>query len=200
MPFLQALDIRLLHAIYGANGPAWLTDLMIGTAMISKGSVMYIVSPLLAWLKSFKDAVAVAVSLGACALCDWGLKLFFSRDRPCVCLADIHSLLGHPTDASFPSGHALRAFAVAACLASSPWVCAPGQRSWKRRLVTITYVFAALVCVSRIYLGAHFPSDVLAGALVGTLLGILGERVTKKYIVPHKARASQSPSAHAPAE
>ena len=197
MPLFHQLDLALLHALYGARGPVWLTDLMIGTAMISKGSVMYIVAPLLAWLKSRCDAVAVAVSLGACALSDWGLKLFFARERPCACIADIHSLLGHPTDASFPSGHALRAFAVAACLASSPWVCAPGQRSWKRRLVTITYTFAALVCLSRIYLGAHFPSDVFVGALVGTGLGILGERVTKKWILPRRQPASSVSAAPA---
>ena len=202
MPLFQQLDLQILHAFYGANGPLWLTDLMIGVAVISKGYVMYIVAPLLAWLKSRCDAVAVAVSLGVCALADWGVKLFVARDRPFVALSDIHSLLGHPSDGSFPSGHALRAFAVAACLAASPWVCAPGQRSKKHILVTITYVFAALVCLSRIYLGAHFPSDVAAGAIGGTLVGLVGERITKKFIVPRREAvpAHRAQSANAAAE
>ncbi len=198
MNFFHQLDVGILHALYGANGPLWLTNFMIGVAMISKGSVMYIVAPLLAWVKSRCDAVAVAVSMGGCALCDFVLKLYFARPRPFLAVADIHSLLGHASDASFPSGHALRAFAAAACLAASPWVCAPGQRSWKHRLVTITYVFAGLVCFSRLYLGQHYPSDVFAGALLGSVIGILGERLTKKYILPRRQPATQP--VHAPAE
>jgi undecaprenyl-diphosphatase len=66
-----------------------------------------------------------------------------------------------PAGLSFPSGHAIVVFAVAVLVA-------PYLRGWWR---VVPFALAALACVSRVYLGAHNPLDVVAGAGAGLLLG-----------------------------
>ena len=87
----------------------------------------------------------------------------------------IQLLIAPPTDASFPSGHTAASFAAVAALrtARSPL--------WKPSLV-----LAAVIAFSRLYLYAHWPTDILGGILVGTLAGWLGaklvQRVTEKRV------------------
>lgn len=87
------------------------------------------------------------------------VKPFFGRVRPSFALADAR-VLYEATSPSFPSGHALVAFGCAAVL-------------WRhdRRLGAVAYGLAVLICLSRVYVGNHWPSDVLAGAVIGWGLG-----------------------------
>ena len=97
--------------------------------------------------------LAVALSF---VLVDVVIKPFVHRARPFETLPEITLIDARPTSPSFPSGHA--AMAIAGALAGTQMM--PGA-------AVVLWPMAALVCLSRIYLGVHWPSDVLAGALLG---------------------------------
>ncbi len=86
------------------------------------------------------------------------LKRIFSRDRPYIKHEDITNLMIPPDKFSFPSGHTAGAFAVAFVL----WFFYPV-------LFIPGLILAILIGISRMYLGLHYPSDVLAGVLLGFL-------------------------------
>ena len=97
-------------------------------------------------------ALTVAVAFGLGSAASTTLKLLVDRERPDASAA----LIELPTTASFPSGHATSAFAAAVALA----LLVPRAGWWALPL-------AALVAYSRVYLGVHYWSDVIAGAIVG---------------------------------
>ena len=86
------------------------------------------------------------------------LKHLFERPRPChiLNLKDMNLLVGCGRSLSFPSNHAVNAFAVAATFSH-----------FYRKAALPMFFFAALIAFSRIYVGVHFPSDVIAGAIWG---------------------------------
>ncbi len=110
--------------------------------------------------------VLVAVLI-ASALTDNVLKPAVDRRRPFDELAgDV--IGGRPNDASFPSGHSANAFAGATTLSR----LAPGG--------TIAWVaLAVAIAFSRVYLGVHFPLDVIGGALIGVASAWLARRLTR---------------------
>ena len=86
------------------------------------------------------------------------IKLSCKRCRPFDQLKGIQSLIAVPDRYSFPSGHTAAAFVTASILTVyDPLFCQPA------------FIWAALVGISRIYLGVHFPTDVLAGLALGLL-------------------------------
>ncbi|MGD0264347.1 MAG: phosphatase PAP2 family protein [Candidatus Methylomirabilota bacterium] len=107
--------------------------------------------------------VVVAVALAALVLSDLGtnlIKAALHRTRPCHVIPDIHLLAGCTRSFSLPSNHASNMFA----LATVGWL---GFRRWRWALVLL----AVGVAYSRVYLGVHYPADVLVGALWGGALG-----------------------------
>jgi undecaprenyl-diphosphatase len=88
------------------------------------------------------------------------LKDLGDRARPPVAHGDIEALVSVPASASFPSGHAATAFAGATAIA----LLAP-------RLRVPVFALAALVALSRIYLGVHYVLDVIAGSALGIAVG-----------------------------
>lgn len=109
--------------------------------------------------------VLLAVAVAAVALSDLGttlIKAGFQRTRPCHVIPDVHLLVGCTRSFSLPSNHASNMFAVA----TVGWL---GFRRWRWAL----FVLAAGVAYSRVYVGVHYPADVLAGALWGAGIGWL---------------------------
>ncbi len=114
--------------------------------------------PRYAWLLGLGATLAVASSQV--------LKRLFCRARPSLGIGGFAALTENPDAFSFPSGHTSAAFAIAVALA--------GEGSG---LGVLTLALASGIALSRIYLGAHYPLDVAAGILVGTLSGIVARAV-----------------------
>jgi len=99
------------------------------------------------------------------------LKELFQRVRPCNVLNDVLTPIGCIANFSFPSNHALNNFAAATFL----FKLYPKYK-WA------FFITAILVSLSRVYLGVHYPSDILGGAIIGALLGYMFSIATQKVI------------------
>ena len=103
----------------------------------------------------------VGVAIVAAESCSAALKRSFERDRPPVADPIPEPLVETPSTYSFPSGHATVSFACATVLA----LAVP-------RLRVPLYALAVLISFSRVYVGVHFPLDVIAGAVLGVAIAI----------------------------
>lgn len=130
-----------------------------------------------AWLMIFivgtrKDRKTLIIVVLAVLLSDLAtdvLKNLIHRVRPCNALADARILAGCTESFSFPSGHATNVFAAAVYLSY-----------FYRRYLPIFLVLASLVAYSRIYVGVHYPLDVVGGIVVGSVGAILVIEADKK--------------------
>ena len=106
-------------------------------------------------------AVLVLIVLGAAdSSVNLLLKSWIGRVRPCNVFPQVHLLAGCSHSGSFPSSHAANIFAAGTILTF-----------FHRRVWLIWLAIAVTVSFSRIYVGVHYPLDVLAGAFYGILLG-----------------------------
>jgi undecaprenyl-diphosphatase len=116
-------------------------------------------------------ASIVAVLLGS--VLSGGIKELVDRSRPPVADPGVVALQGVPDTPSFPSGHATTAFAAAAAVGL-----------FYPRLRLPLLALAALVGLSRIYLGVHYTLDVMAGAVLGVALGLSVAWTTRRILAP----------------
>ncbi len=123
--------------------------------------IVFIISILNKSKSVFKKFIVLLSVLILVAIISQGLKTFIYRERPFKAFTSIDKL-AEGGDSSFPSGHTLEVFAIATAL----------SRLFRKKKIVITvYLWAMLVGYSRMALGVHYPSDVLAGILIGTLIG-----------------------------
>jgi undecaprenyl-diphosphatase len=169
VPSLVDLDLRALLAVYDADSGT-LRPLMVAFTVLGSGWTALALVPMAIHRPTRRFATALALAVLAQATIVWCIKAAVGRVRPWIALG-FPPPLGAPRDGSFPSGHAAGSFCVAAFLAVALPDCWPASPRGARRVVGITAVLAAFIASSRVYLGAHFPGDVLCGALLGSAVG-----------------------------
>lgn len=114
---------------------------------------------------------ALALALIPAELLSHGLKAAIDRPRPSISDAAVHPLVAVPASSSMPSGHALTSFAAAVALGA----VAPRARPWLLAL-------AAMIAASRVYLGLHYPGDVIVGAAIGAAVGLCSSAVLRRLV------------------
>jgi undecaprenyl-diphosphatase len=124
--------------------------------------------------KTRKSGVCNAIALILCLLItNLCIKPLVDRLRPYEVEATLQLIVPRLSDGSFPSGHTCATFA-------SVFVLSKYYKKWAIPL----YIFACLMGVSRLYLCVHFPTDVIAGAILGLLFGyiayVVNERIWSK--------------------
>ncbi|NLT63663.1 MAG: phosphatase PAP2 family protein [Clostridiales bacterium] len=109
--------------------------------------------------------------LSAYLINDLLIKELVARPRPYDTIGDLSILVKPLSSYSFPSGHSSSSFAAALAL-----TLAFGRKG------ALSYIPAVLIAFSRCYVGVHYPSDVLGGALVGTLVTLATYKLLDRYI------------------
>jgi len=89
------------------------------------------------------------------------LKEIIGRQRPFFTLTDVRILIEKPNSFSFPSGHSANSFACATVIAKRIKPLAP-----------IVFAIAFIIAFSRVYVGVHYPFDVVAGIIIGSICGL----------------------------
>jgi len=152
-------------------GPSWLPDAtrdltaLGGATALSILVLFVIVFELLSGRRRTAVLILVA-TLGGLAL-SIGLKATFDRERPTV----VPHLM-HESSGSFPSGHSMLSSVVYLTLGALLARTTP-RRKLKTLIIGTAFLIAFLIGVSRVYLGVHYPTDVLAGWTAGTAWALL---------------------------
>ena len=185
--FFAGFDEGVVNAVHKLHECAgdWTQPLAEFVSLLGKGGIALIILSMILLIcrptRRYGTAMCLGLAIGAIAVNLW-LKVVIARPRP---YADPQSIfypiwLAHgshiESDFSFPSGHTNAAFAA---MVPVFWL---GNKRWS----WLALVFAVLMGISRIHLMVHYPSDVLCGAITGTIAGIIGTLIALR--IPDDSR------------
>lgn len=164
LDFLNSIDIVLFRFLNGSLSNSILDFLMPFITDLNKQLiVLVLVLVIIFWMLirgSHQVRIAAILLIITIVISDQlsssVIKYWFERPRPCQILHKVHLLVSCGSGFSFPSSHAVNNFAGALILA----FFFPRGKWW-------FFVFATIVAFSRVYVGAHYPSDVIGGAVIG---------------------------------
>lgn len=170
-------DVPILLFLHGYT-TAWLDNVMLFVSLLGYRfgvvPIDLIVLAIFVKLRRWGDALFWVLAVGGAALLNIVAKRSFGRLRP-----DLWLSIAPETTYSFPSGHAMGSMALATALVVLAW-----PTRWRWPALLVGGLFVLLVGVSRVYLGVHYPSDILAGWMaslawvIGVSLVLYG-RLTK---------------------
>ena len=194
--FATSFDLPILEWIQENVANGFLDFLMPIITIFGDAGIFWIAcaAVMLIFPKTRKTGLAMGVALVMGLLvCNICLKPLVARMRPLEyelqnfgrTTADLlHSgqlLVGKPSDFSFPSGHTIASFEAAGVLMLN-----------NKKLGIPALVLAILIAFSRMYLFVHYPTDVLASVVLGTLFAILANYLVKKGADKLEARRAQA--------
>lgn len=164
MSAITEFDFSILDYIHNNWSNAFLDFVMPKITFLGNVGLIWILAAVIMVIfkKYRKNGIMLAISLGCCLIIgNLLLKNIVARPRPCWINESVNMLISIPLDSSFPSGHTMSAFAAAAVIMYT-------NRKWG----IAAYILAALIAFSRLYLYVHFPTDIIAGAVIGSAIGL----------------------------
>ncbi len=163
----QPYDDRVLAALRSPTdasrpmGPAWCAAMWTDISALGSGSVLSLVTiacaGALLMARRYRMLIVLALVVGGGSLLTLWMQAFFNRPRP-----PYAEMMPYIVTASFPSGHSMLSAVVYMTLAVL-LARATSQRRFKVYFIVVGALTTLLVGVSRVYLGVHYPTDVLAG-------------------------------------
>jgi undecaprenyl-diphosphatase len=160
---INTRDHRLMRRVHRWRAPRWIRLWMICATRGGDGWLWYVLAAgilLGGGENRFRATAACTLAVATGIACFLYLKRLTGRKRPCHTEPHCWATLLPPDQFSFPSGHTITAFAVAVPLSL-----------WYPSLLVGLFFCALSIALSRILLGMHYLSDVVAGALIGSTLG-----------------------------
>ncbi|RUM40617.1 MAG: hypothetical protein DSY80_09955 [Desulfocapsa sp.] len=176
-PQISQLDSMLMLKVNPSMlnpvlNPIFITITHLGStlAIVLFGIILYV-----SGYKREGVLILVSVIIGSIVVAS--LKILFHRPRPYLTLQEVIPLKEEAgVSFSFPSGHSEKAFALATILSNSDIV----RNSRIRKLAV--YAYATLVTFSRVYIGVHYPLDVIAGSILGWIVGKVTLKIEDKIL------------------
>ena len=169
-PFWQPLDEQISRWVHSNANPA-LDQAMVGITRagntLTLVTMTAVLAAILLWRHPQRRVSLIYVTAASTSflLSEW-LKAFFGRARPQLW----QQVIPLPGNASFPSGHAMISMTVYGLAA---WFLAEHFSQWRKAILWVMGLLIFLIGFSRVYLGVHWPSDVLAGFTCGFVIAAI---------------------------
>ena len=181
----QAFDSRILRALRDPSdpsrpiGPAWIEQPLIDLTSIGGPTVLWLVISAVAGFlvlqTRYRTAIVVLLTSSSGELLNQIMKLAFNRPRPTIVP---HLRVVYST--SFPSGHAMESAIVYLTLAAI-LMRASESTATKTYILALAVLLTVLVGISRVYLGVHYPTDVIGGWIVGFIWASICWLVAQRF-------------------
>lgn len=194
-----AFDSRILRAFRKADdpatpiGPPWIESALVDVTALGGPTVLgLIVAAVIGFLllqTRYRSALAILLAAGTGELLNSAMKSLFMRPRPAI-VPHLRTVY----ETSFPSGHAMNSAIIYLTLGALLMRFAQGRLT-KVYCLTVAVLLTCLVGISRVYLGVHYPTDVLAGWTIGLAWASICWLVEQQVDVRAGIRAERNKSA-----
>ena len=177
------MDFEILYRLQEIRSPL-MDQVMPAVTFLGNGGWFWIVCGVIlaAIPDTRKIGFCVLLSLLAGLILGNGIiKNLAARQRPCWLDPSVRLLIETPKDYSFPSGHTLASFEAAVSILL-----------YRRRLGTAALILACLIGFSRLYLFVHFPTDVAAGAALGTAIALIVHWAAERFLQGRSGRTQKA--------